>query len=302
MIDINYQNHLASIKDAAKAKATKKAIAKNWRGYQAWATDNNLPLLPSNSETVEKYLLFLMFKKKKISTIEQAKWAIDSIHRSNGFNNVLNSENLQTILKGLRRVLGAKKIRKQAFTIEHIAKINFPKTLIGIRDKALLLLGFAGALRRSEIANLNCEDLEWENFGIRLHLKRSKGNQEGKEEFANIMSSKNKAICPVAAIKKWIGISQIYSGALFCSINKAGIPKERISTVSIGKKVKWAAKACGLNEKEFGAHSLRSGCATYLLAKNVPLNIVSKHLRHKKLDTTLQYDRNTTAKNLQGIY
>ena len=202
----------------------------------------------------------------------------------------------------MRRILGGKKNKKQALTIEHIASILFPDSLIGLRDKALLLIGFAGGLRRTELSNLDCNDLEWENFGLRLYLKKSKTNQEGREEFINIMAAENEPCCPVKVLKRWLVSSKTLQGALFRSINKAGVPQNRISTVTIGKKVKWAAKQCGFDSRNFGGHSLRAGCATYLLKKKVALNIVSKHLRHKRLDTTLQYDRNTTAETLKGVY
>ena len=298
----NYQEDLSAIKNASKAAGTKKAITKNWKNYEFWIREQSLELFPPKTKVLEKYLLHLMSSKKKIATIEQAKWAIGFTYQSKGYANISHSENIKIILKGLRRILGSKKTKKKAITIEHINSVDFPKNLIGIRDKSLLLLGFSGAMRRSEIANLNCEDLEWENFGLRLYLTKSKSNQEGREEYINIIKAQNFKNCPVESLKKWLASTQIFRGALFRSISKAGVLGERISTTTIGKKVKWVARVCGLSDREFGAHSLRVGCATYLLDKNVPLNIVSKHLRHKKLDTTLQYDRNTTAKSLEGIF
>ena len=109
----------------------------------------------------------------------------------------------------MRRILGIKKNKKQALTIEHIASVQFPDSLIGLRDKALLLIGFAGGLRRTELSNLDCNDLEWENFGVRLYLRKSKTNQEGREEFINIMASKNQQCCPVEVLKQWLTSSKI---------------------------------------------------------------------------------------------
>ena len=299
---ITHQTRLNEIKDASKSTETKRAIEKHWRKYQKWGELNGLNTFPSSSETLEKYLLFLKDENCKIATIEQAKWAINSKHKIHCLPEPANSENIKVIIKGLRRILGIKKNKKQALTIEHIASVQFPDSLIGLRDKALLLIGFAGGLRRTELSNLDCNDLEWENFGVRLYLKKSKTNQEGREEFINIMTAKNEQCCPVEMLKQWLASSKILQGALFRSINKAGVPQSRISAVTIGKKVKWVAKKCGFDSRNFGGHSLRAGCATYLLKKKVALNIVSKHLRHKRLDTTLQYDRNTTAETLKGVY
>ncbi len=297
-----HQTRLNEVKDASKATETKRAIEKHWRKFLKWGALKGLKTFPSSSETLEKYLFFLKDENCKISTIEQAKWAINSKHKIHHLPEPANSENIRVIIKGLRRILGGKKNKKQALTIEHIASILFPDSLIGLRDKALLLIGFAGGLRRTELSNLDCNDLEWENFGLRLYLKKSKTNQEGREEFINIMAAENELCCPVKVLKRWLVSSKTLQGALFRSINKAGVPQNRISTVTIGKKVKWAAKQCGFDSRNFGGHSLRAGCATYLLKKKVALNIVSKHLRHKRLDTTLQYDRNTTAETLKGVY
>ena len=298
----NYKETLTRIQKASTANETQKAIRKNWNQFEIWCEKNKLKIFPPNVQLLEKYLLYLMEEKKKISTIEQVKWSIEVVYKEKGYNQLLNSDSIKTIVKGLRRILGTKKKKKRAFTIDNIAKINFPNTLIGLRDKAMLLIGFCGALRRSELANLDCEDLEWEDFGIRLHLKKSKSNQESKEEFVNIMKSKKQNICPVKGIQDWLTTAKKFSGPLFCSIGKGSKIGHRISSTTIGKKVKWAATECGFDNAEFSGHSLRAGCATYLLDKNIPLNIVSKHLRHKKLDTTLQYDRNTTVKTLRDIY
>ena len=179
----SHQKQLNEIREASKATETKRAIDKHWRKYQKWGSLNELETFPSSSETLEKYLLFLKDENCKIATIEQAKWAINSKHKLHRLPEPANSENIKVIIKGLRRILGIKKNKKQALTIEHIASVQFPDSLIGLRDKALLLIGFAGGLRRTELSNLDCNDLEWENFGVRLYLRKSKTNQEGREEF-----------------------------------------------------------------------------------------------------------------------
>ncbi|MCZ6644909.1 MAG: hypothetical protein O7B79_01595, partial [SAR324 cluster bacterium] len=94
----------------------------------------------------------------------------------------------------------------------------------------------------------------------------------------------------------------IATGPLFPSINRWGQLGGALSTVSIGKLVKWAASCCGMDPENFGGHSLRAGCATYLLDRGVPLNIVAKQGRWKRQDTVLRYDRNSTSKVLSGVY
>lgn len=292
------------IRDASISFETKRAIKKHYNKYLNWRYQQKIfsDINSGEIQYLERYLLDLMENNNKITTIEQAKWAIDSVYKSKGLQQPGNSQNIKTIMMGLRRVLGSKKTKKKALTIDDISSIKFPKTKIGIRDRAILLLGFAGGLRRSELSNIFCQDIEWADFGFRLYLKKSKTNQEGKEEFINVVRAKEKNNCPVNAVSQWMIKAKILEGYLFRNINKAGEIKTKLSTLTIAKKVKWAATKCGFDSKEFSGHSLRAGCATYLLNKNIALHVVSKHLRHKKLETTLQYDRNTTAKILQGIY
>ena len=121
----SHQKQLNEIREASKATETKRAIDKHWRKYQKWGSLNELETFPSSSETLEKYLLFLKDENCKIATIEQAKWAINSKHKLHRLPEPANSENIKVIIKGLRRILGIKKNKKQALTIEHIASVQF---------------------------------------------------------------------------------------------------------------------------------------------------------------------------------
>ncbi|MCZ6472083.1 MAG: site-specific integrase, partial [SAR324 cluster bacterium] len=206
-------------------------------------------------------------------------------------------------MAGIKRTIGTHQTQKSALTIEHFSKIPFRVDLIGKRDKALLLVGFAGGLRRSELAGLRVEHLETVPLGIRIHLQRSKKNQEGKDESVDIVpASLFPYCCPVKSLEDWLRASGITTGPLFPSINRWEQLGRRLSTVSIGKIAKWAASCCGMDPEQFGGHSLRAGCATYLLDKGIALNVVAKHGRWKKYDSVLRYDRNATAKVLIGVY
>ena len=137
---------------------------------------------------------------------------------------------------------------------------------------------------------------------MNIQIMSSKTNQEGAYEQVNIVSGQDSNYCPLNTTQKWIQEAKINNGALFCSIKKGGSKGGRLTETSIATIVKEIATKIGFDSKNFSGHSLRAGCATYLLEKKIPLNIVAKHLRHKKLDTTLRYDRNQTARILQGIF
>ncbi|MDH4224447.1 MAG: site-specific integrase [Deltaproteobacteria bacterium] len=276
---------------------------KNWKGFEDWCQFNHLSAFPSSIHTLEVYLTYLALQGKKTSTIEQAKWSIDARHKMAGYPPPGQAERVKATLNGIRRKQGMASTSKEALTIDHIRTIRFESTLGGLRDKALLLFGFAGGFRRSELANIRVSDLSQTDFGFRVLIQKSKTDQEGRGEWVNVVSSSySKTDCPVQALQAWLKAANIQSGLVFRGLTKGGHLRSALSTVSIGLIVKKAAIACGLDSTQYGGHSLRAGCATYLLDKNIPLNIVAKQLRHRKADTTLRYDRNTTSKAIKGVY
>lgn len=287
---------------AAKAAETQRAIFQQWRLYQNWCKQQKAVALPSQTETLEAYLIYLVDKKLKPASINQSIWAINSYHYQHGFQKPAQCLAIQNLLSGIRRTLSVRPQQKSAFTIEHIQNISFKDNLIGWRNKALLLLGFAGGFRRSELAMLNVENIHYHEYGCQVDLEKSKTNQMGNKEAVQLVFGQDTAYCPVLALQQWVEKAGLKAGALFCSVRKGDYLCGRISGHSIGLIVKQAAVACEMDPKDFGGHSLRAGCATYLLEHGVPLHIVAKQLRHKKIDTTLRYDRNQVIHSLKNIY
>lgn len=287
---------------ASKAEETKRAMEKNWRGFASWCEVAGAAPFPCTPGTLEAYLVHLAELGLKASSIDQARWAINARHKLSGMAAPGDTEQVKVVVAGIKRSIGSRQEQKAALTIEHIRQVSFPDDLIGRRNKALLLIGFAAGLRRSELAALQVADLEELGDGFRIHIASSKTDQEGRGEWVDVVPSLNAAACPVAALNSWLAAAQISAGALFPSVNRWGKLGRRLSTVSIGKIVKWAAAACGMDPAQFGGHSLRAGCATYLLDRGIPLNIVAKQGRWKKHDTVLKYDRNVTTRALRGVY
>jgi integrase len=136
-----------------------------------------------------------------------------------------------------------------------------PDTLTGKRDRALILLGFAGAFRRSELVALDVSDIEETDAGLRVTIRQSKTDQEG--EGAVIAIARGAITCPVRALRDWLDEADIESGALFRSVNKAGVvASARLTDRSVANIVKAMAGNVGLDASAFSAHSLRSGFLT----------------------------------------
>lgn len=289
-------------RSASKADGTKRAFEKNWRAFELWCAENVFRPFPCSPETMEGYLVHLAEVGLKAASIDQARWAINFRHRAAELPAPGDTERVKVLVAGIKRTIGIRQHQKAALTIEHLRNVPFRSDLIGKRDKALLLVGFAAGLRRSELSALAVEDLEGTQDGFRVLVRGSKTDQLKSGEITDIVAATNSDCCPVVALKEWLSAAAISSGPVFRSINRWGHVKGRISTVSIGKLVKWAAGKSGFDPANFGGHSLRAGCATYLLDQGVALNLVAKQGRWKKQDAVLRYDRNTTANALKGIY
>jgi integrase len=171
---------------------------------------------------------------------------------------------------------------------------GLPDTAAGQRDRALLLLGFAGAFRRSELAALNVADLEFRPEGLRVTIRRSKTDQEGAGQVVAIVRG-HKA-CPVAAVETWLAFAQITQGPLFRPVSKGGqVLAGRLTPHSVGLIVKRHAEAAGFDPALFSGHSLRAGFLTSAAARGASLFKMMDVSRHRSADTLRIYIRDAEA-------
>ena len=290
-------------RQASMSRETKRAIEKGWRGFSEWCGNLGAQAYPCDPGTLEAYLIHLAESGRKTATIEQARYAINARHKLAGLPAPGDSVQVKTTLAGIRRTLGTRQRRSAALTLDHLKQIEFTAAPKGKRDRALLMVAVCGGFRRSELCALRLEDVEDTPHGVRLFLERSKSDQEGAGVFVDIVRAVAPEHCPVLALEDWLAVYPRRRGALFPALRKGGRPVERaLSAESINRLAKWAAEACGLDPALYSGHSLRAGCATYLLDRGVTLNVVANHLRHKSINTTRRYDRNATARALSGVY
>lgn len=162
--------------------------------------------------------------------------------------------------------------------------------LKGFRDRALLLLGFAGAFRRSELVALNVEDLDFCDGGLRVTIRRSKTDQEGQG--ATIAIARGSVACPVDAVRAWIKATSIMDGPLFRPVTRTGkISARRLSARAVAELVKAHARRAGLKAADFSGHSLRSGFLTSAAARGASIFKMMDVSRHKSVDTLRGYVR-----------
>jgi len=283
-----------------KADATRRAYRSDLRQFHTWCESVKADALPAQPGTVAGYLATLADSGLKVSSITRRAAAIAYAHKMNGFESPIN-ESVNAIMRGIRRKLGTARKGKAPATAAVVAKLTrkMPDTLAGKRDRALILIGFAAALRRSELVALNISDVERTDSGVLLHIRRSKTDQDGAG--AVIAVPDGQKLKPVAALDAWLmaaGIANGFvdpDGALFRSIDKAGGLGGRLTGQSVALIVKRWAKAARVDPTLFSGHSLRSGFVTSALEDGVDVFKVMDVTRHRAVATLREYDRRAKA-------
>jgi site-specific recombinase XerD len=278
--------------EAEKAGNTRRAYAKDWADFSTWCKTQTIDPIAAAPVDVARYLAQLADGGRKVATIQRRKAAISAIYKAAGFEPPTNAEGVKAVMRGIRRTLRSRPVRKAPTTAELLSLLleHLPNTLAGLRDRAILLVGFAAALRRSELVALKLEDIEQRVGGILLHLGQTTSDQEGAA--APIPVPNGKHIKPVEALNRWISAAGIMSGPVFREVDRHGkMGSTPLSDRSVARIVKRAVKAAGLDEDLFSGHSMRAGFVTTALGLKIDPLLVMKTSRHKKMETLAIYDR-----------
>jgi site-specific recombinase XerD len=266
---------------AEKSEATRRAYAGDFADFRAWCESRSVSALPAAIETAAAYLAHLADAGLRVSTISRRTAAIAYAHRLAGVVSPIGAEPVKAVLRGIRRKLGAAAEQKAPATAQAVRamlKHISADTLIGKRDRAVILLGFAAALRRSELVALEVRDIERTPQGIIVHVRRSKTDQAGEgHQVAVLRGSKLK---PVEALDVWLAAAGIVEGRLF-----------PVSAQTVALIVKRAAQAAKLDPAFFSGHSLRAGFVTSALENGADVLKVMDVTRHKSVQTLKGYDR-----------
>lgn len=252
--------------------------------------------LPPADETVALYLAHLAELGKLPSTIESALVAISQACLAAGQPSPRLSQVVRTMRKGIRRRLGAgARHRKAAVTIAELGAMVAscpPAGRRGLRDRALLVLDFAGGFRRSELVALDVGDVEFSAEGARIALRRSKTDQEGEGLVKAVAYGSSRLTCPVRSLQAWLAASGLSEGPLFRSIAAGGrVTRRRLCDRQVARIVKRSAKAAGLDPERFSGHSMRSGLATAAIRAGKPITSVMAQLGHTDPKTLAGYVR-----------
>jgi len=251
-------------------------------------------VLPAAPETVAAYLTFLA-PHCKVSTVKRRLSAISQQHLMGGFDSPTLSPIVRVTMQGIRRTHAPQQTvrRVQPAVTSVIYKLvdQLGDSLIDKRDRALLLIGFAGAFRRSELTQLKLEDITESDDGVRIRLRQSKTDQEAEGFVKGIPLGAEHKTCPVTAWREWKAAAVLQDGKAFRSITRHGKIGTSLSDQAVADVIKKRARAAGLDFTEFSGHSLRAGLITAAAMANVPERVIAKQSGHKSIPVLRTYIR-----------
>jgi site-specific recombinase XerD len=283
-----------SYAEQSLSQNTRRAYTSDWSHFTAWCAGVGFDPLPAAPETVALYITSLVEQGRKASTVQRRLTAISQAHKTAGYATPTTSPGVRAVWSGIRREHGTAQAGKApVMTADLRAMVEtLPDSLSGLRDQALLLVGFAGGFRRSELVALDTTDVQETADGLVVTIRRSKTDQDGQGRRIGLPYGSNPATCPVRALRAWYAASGITAGPLFRPINRHGqLQGRRLTAQSVALVVKRVAEAAGLDPARFSGHSLRSGLATSAAAAGVSERSIMNQTGHKSVVMVRKYIR-----------
>ena len=282
-----------------KAKSTRRAYRSSFAGFEGWCATRGLCACPSPPAVVAVYLAALADAGGAVATLEKMLAAIAHEHRSRGFVWPRGEPAVRETMAGIRRTLGtAPGVKKAPVGDGELASLvaTLGDGLAGLRDRALLTLGWSSACRRSELVALDVADLAFQTEGLHLRVRRSKNDQEAKGLDKGVPYASSPALCAVRAVRAWLDAAGITEGAVFRAVSRhGGVATSRLSDRTVARVVQRAALAAGMDPARYGGHSLRSGFMTTAAEKGRPLEAIMRQTGHKSERVARGYLQHATV-------
>lgn len=277
----------------AKAANTRKAYAADWDDFLHWCRRFRRTPLPALPETVACYLADCAARLKP-STLQRRLATISEAHKTAGHESPTRSAKVRLVWAGIRRQLGAAQDHRKPVLTPHLRAMldALPDSLVGVRDRALLLLGFAGAMRRSELVGLDVADLAHTDDGLVVLVRKSKTDPTGVGRKIGIPFGTCPETCPVKAVTAWLDESKIDDGPLFRRVDRYGFVSDtRLCDRTVAEVVKRSLAAAGKSARRFSGHSLRAGLITQAAMNGVSERAIADQSGHKSLLVLRRYIR-----------
>jgi integrase len=306
------------IRGATLADRTRKFYAQNWGDFQTWCTAVGKEALPASPETLLLYLTGLLMAPRKVTTVRRYLTAIRHYHVKDGYQSPINST-ITALIKGAQRLRSERVTQKRPITTDLLRRMSTalptshpfatprPSRAYGIggrasrgwslspvmvaRNRAVLLLGFASALRRSSLCRLNMADVTIDEHGALLEIHNEKQDRRGSGRLLAVGRAEHTETCPVQALEKWIALRGTADGPLFTPAFGRHAFTRRLHPSTIASIVKRAAASIGLDPAKYAGHSLRSGFVTSAFECGIGQIAISEQTGHRSLNSLRRYVR-----------
>jgi integrase len=279
---------------ASRAENTKRTYACQWGRFVAWCAARRLASLPADPGTVIMYASELATSGRRVATVQQAMSAISAAHGTAGLPSPKEDARLRQVIRGIRRELGVAQREAKPIMAAHIKAMvaALPGGLRGVRNRALLLVGFSGGFRRSELVGLVVSDVVFTAEGLEVTVRRSKTDQEGRGMLKALPYSGNPELCPVRALRAWLDGAGITEGPVFRAVDRHGrVGAEALTGGAVAGVVKEVAEAAGLGTDRVSAHSLRAGFVSQAKASKRDEASIMRQTGHRSVAMVRKYDR-----------
>jgi site-specific recombinase XerD len=295
----------AMFQGRARSDNTKRTYQAGTEQYRAWCAESGYEVFPGTEEQVAEFLAYMAVERKLAPTTIRTRFAgLRAMYRDAvGRSNVTTSDRVVDVLNGIQRTLAEAPKQAAALQAADIRAIirKLPRergglTVQALRDRALLLVMYAGAFRVSEVMGLQWEDVEFVEEGLLLTLRSSKTDQMHKGVTVGIAPGRRAYTCPVRALAAWRDAVGDVVGDVFCGVTRWGVVEgDALSHRGVNVVIRRLVESIGLDPSLYSSHSLRSGIATDLNAADVSAAMVQERTRHKSLNMVGRYHRPKTA-------
>jgi integrase len=285
----------AQFAKSSRAASTWRAYEADWKAFEAWCGSVKLATLPAAANTVALFLAAEAERRRAPATISRRLAAIRLMHLGAKYPSPHDALEVTEVLRGIRRAWKRPVTQKAPAVDEDLKRMvdaAAGKTLRGLRDRALLLLGFAGAFRRSELVALDTDHLTAGKEGLSIRIASSKTDQEGEGQTVAIPRVPGSPYCPVHAVRDWLTAAEIHRGPVFRRFRRGDVvARTRLTGQSVALLVKELALKAGLASGRYSGHSLRSGFLTSAARNRASIFKMADQSRHRSLDVLRTYVR-----------
>ena len=295
-LKILHEATLENLKNS-KANNTLRAYKSDFKDFETFCFKHGLSSLPTEPKIVSLYITHLS-KNSKISTLRRRLVSISMVHKLKGHYLDTKHPIIVENLMGIRRVKGSVQKGKKPILINHlkliINSINEQKIkeIKKLRDKSIILIGFGGGFRRTELISIDYEDLEFVPEGLKITLRKSKTDQFGEGLIKGLPYFNDEKYCPVINLRKWLEISNIKTGPIFRRFSKGSVlTNNRLTDQSVVLLIKQYLRLAGIESKNFSGHSLRSGFATVAADSGADERSIMAMTGHKTTQMVRRYIR-----------